>query len=287
MATFEATQLSTGHQLLECPRWHGGSLWLSDFFSKEVMTFDVSGNRTVVTRVEGMPAGLGFLPDGTPLVVSQDENRIYRILPDGGLELHADYSHLATGDGNDMLVDARGNAYVGNFGFRPGLEEPRTAVVALVTPDGSVRVAASDLWFPNGTVLMPDGKSLLIAESFGHRITAFDIGTDGVLVNRRVWAQLPDTHAPDGIALDTDGGCWFGNPMSDTHSGFFRVEEGGEITDEVPTPGTWAIACAFGGNDLSTFFMTCANTTLEDHAQHKSSSYLATAYVKRTGVSSA
>ena len=159
-----------------------------------------------------MPAGLGFLPDGTPLVVSQADRAVYRIV-DGHPELHAALGDLAGGMANDMVVAGDGTAYVGNHGFDMAAgEQPRPTTLARVDPDGTVTRAADDCVFPNGSVITPDGKTLLVAESFAHRISAWDIGDGGALSGRRVWAQLDETLTPDGICMDADGGVWAGKP---------------------------------------------------------------------------
>ncbi|MFN3389931.1 MAG: SMP-30/gluconolactonase/LRE family protein, partial [Allosphingosinicella sp.] len=189
----------------EAPRWHGGRLWFVDFFAGTVHRATLDGSHEVVARVEGTPGGLGFLPDGTPLVVSQREFRLYRIGAGGALDLHADLSAHCVGAANELFVDRQGRAWVGHHGFDFfGGAEPRPASLLRVEPDGSVHVAAEGLIFPNGTALLPDGRTLIVAESFANRLTAFDLAEDGALSNRRVWAELGD-HTPDGICVDAEG----------------------------------------------------------------------------------
>lgn len=277
------TEFASGHQFLEALRWHGGALWASDFFSRKVLTFAADGTATTVAEIPGAPSGLGFLADGSTLVVSQSDATVRRIAPDRSLSTYADFSAVAGGPGNDMLVTADGHAYVGNFGFAIGAEDPKPTALAHIDPNGTLGRVDGDVLFPNGMALTPDG-TLLLAETLRHRITAYDIESDGSLSNQRVWAQLEDPFNPDGIALDSDGGVWFGNALTmGDDSGFYRVVEGGEITDKVPVTGAQAVACAFGGDDLGTLYMSCNATTLEEFVQGQSKAVIATAEVGRTG----
>ncbi|HWD03616.1 MAG TPA: SMP-30/gluconolactonase/LRE family protein [Amycolatopsis sp.] len=281
------TEFASGHQFLEALRWHDGALWASDFFSKKVLTFAADGTATTVTEIAGAPSGLGFLADGSTLVVSQADATVQRIAPDRTVSTFADFSSIAGGPGNDMLVTAEGHVYVGNFGFAIGAEDPKPTALAHIDPQGNLSRADSDVLFPNGMALTPDGD-LLLAETFRHRITAFDIAPDGSLSNQRVWAQLDESFHPDGIALDSDGGVWFGNALTTgDDSGFYRTVAGGEITDKVPVSGAQAVACAFGGDDLGMLYLTCNTTTLEEFVQGRSEAVIATAEVGRVGVSGA
>jgi len=235
----------------EGPRWHDGRLWFSDMHAHEVVAVGEDGRRETVVEVPGSPSGLGWLPDGRLLVVSMQDRRLLR-LEDGRLVEHADLSRLAPFHLNDMVVDARGNAYVGNFGFDlHGGGERRNTCIVLVTPDGDARVVAEDLCFPNGSVVTPDGGTLIVAESFGKCLTAFDVRPDGSLAGRRTWADLR-IH-PDGIALDADGCVWVANPMPP--GGFVRVAQGGEVRDEIRLPDRAGFACALGGADRRTLFL--------------------------------
>ncbi|SFF68216.1 SMP-30/gluconolactonase/LRE family protein [Blastococcus tunisiensis] len=285
MRTFPSIPFSKGHQYLECPRWHDGRLWASDFFTGQVMTFDGNGQPTTVAQLKGVASGIGFLPDGSPLVVSQADQKVLRLLPGGGTEEYADFGGFIGGVGNDMLVSPAGHAYVGNFGFALGEEDPRTTNLVHIDPSGTVRPVEGDLLFPNGEALTPEGV-LLVAETFASRISAFDVQPDGSLSDHRIWAQLDASLHPDGIALDADGGVWFGNALTNgPDSGFYRVVEGGEITDKVQVEdGAWAVACAFGGPDLTTFYGICSQTTLADFHEGRSSSVITTADVGRAGV---
>lgn len=277
------TGFASGHRFLESLRWHDGRLWASDFFSGTVLTFDADGHATTVTEVPGAPSGLGFLPDGSTLVVSQADATVQRIAADGALSTYADFSDIAGGPGNDLLVTGAGHAYVGNFGFAVGTEDPRPTVLAHIDPEGKVHRVEGDVLFPNGMALAPGGV-LLLAETFLHRITAFDVADDGSLSRPRAWAQLADGFMPDGIALDDEGGVWFGNALTTgDDAGFYRVVEGGELTDKVPVTGAQAISCAFGDDDLGTLYMACNATTLEDFVQGRSTAVVATARVGRTG----
>ncbi|MGI8553603.1 MAG: SMP-30/gluconolactonase/LRE family protein [Dehalococcoidia bacterium] len=262
----EAKIMLEGLRFGEGPRWHEGRLWLSDFFDHVVLAVSLDGAIEQIVEVPNQPSGLGWLPDGRLLVVSMTDRRLLRLDPDGLVE-HADLSAIATFPCNDMVVDGSGRAYVGNFGFdldtytaergrqaSSGQPGPPTAALARVDPDGSVHTAASDLMFPNGSVITPDGRTLIVAETVGRRLTAFDIATDGSLANRREWASTGDA-APDGICLDRDGAIWVANPRAPE---CIRVAEGGAVLDRVSTSRN-CYACALGGPDRTTLFMlTCA-----------------------------
>jgi sugar lactone lactonase YvrE len=236
----------------ESPRWHEGRLWFSDFYERRVLRVGEDGRVETVCEVPGQPSGLGWLPDGRLLVVSMNDRRLLRL--DGGvLVAVADLSRFAGGPCNDMLVDGHGRAYIGNFGFDLQGRAPFAATgLVLVTPDGAARVVAPDMHFPNGTVLTPDGRTLIVAESYGQRLTAFDVAADGTLANRRVWAQLEGRGlGPDGICLDAEGAIWLASPVSRE---VLRVREGGAVTDRLPTEGQ-AVACTLGGADRRTLFV--------------------------------
>src|SRR6478672_1614364 len=171
----------------EAPRWRDGKLWFSDFYSFRVLAVDLRGHATTIAPVAHRPSGLGWTPDGSLLIVSMLDRSLYR-LDDGKLTKVADLSAMAGGPCNDMVVDAKGRAYVGNFGYeRFKGEDARSAKLARVDPDGTVSVVADDLLFPNGSVITPDGATLIVGESMGNRLTAFDIGAGGALSSRRVW----------------------------------------------------------------------------------------------------
>jgi len=215
-----------------------------------VLAVDLAGRAETIVAVPGEPSGLGWLPDGRLLVVSMKDRRLLRLDPQGLTEV-ADLSPFATFHCNDMLVDARGRAYVGNFGFDLHARAPLVpANLVLVHPDGRAEVAARDLLFPNGTVLTPDGRTLIVGESFGARLTAFDVADDGRLSNRRVWAQLEQA-VPDGICLDAEGAVWVASPVSNE---FLRVREGGAVAARIPVDRS-AIACMLGGPERRTLFL--------------------------------
>lgn len=246
----------------EGPRWRGGRLWLSDMHGGQVLQFDMQGNRTLVLEVAAQPSGLGFLPDGRLLVVSMRDRRLLRLDAEGPV-VAADLSALVPGDLNDMVVDERGRAYVGNFGYDSARgETPRPTCIALVTPEGEARIAAEDLAFPNGTVITPGNRELVVAETMGERLTAFDIEDDGSLTGRRVFAELQG-RMPDGLAVDAEGAIWVSCFSTDE---FLRVRRGGEITHRVAVAGRRAVACALGGEGRRTLFLLTAVTTAEDLA---------------------
>jgi sugar lactone lactonase YvrE len=234
----------------EGPRWHDGKLWFSDMNAQQVMTVDLSGNLETIVTVPGNPSGLGWNLQGELLIVSMGDRRLLK-LTDKGLEEVANLWNLATYHCNDMVVDSKGRAYIGNFGFDLNTGEPvRTAEIIMVTPDGEARIVADDLLFPNGTVITPDGKTLIVGETCGSRLTAYDIAPDGSLSGRRVWATM-NGPVPDGISLDAEGGIWVASP---TTSEVFRILEGGEITHRIPMhAGTYA--CMLGGEEGRTLFI--------------------------------
>lgn len=256
--------LAEGLTFTEAPRWREGRLWFSDFYTEMVYSVSLDGELRKELAVPGRPSGLGWLPNGDLLVVSMQNKKVMRW--DGiSLAEHADLSPYVSNDCNDMVVDRNGNAYVGNFGFDFGRgEEPHSTCLVLVRPDGSTKVAAENLWFPNGTVLTPDGINLIVAETFSKRLTSFDIGADGSLGNRQVWADLGEL-SPDGIALDKAGGIWVAAVMSQT---VVRVERGGLITHCLPLDQD-SYACALGGADEE-FLLLCtsAHAVLEQCKEH-------------------
>jgi len=240
----------------EGPRWRDGRLWFSDMHRERVQAVDLDGKCETIVEVPGRPSGLGWLPDGRLEIVSMVDRRLLR-LEAGVLTEVADLSSLATWHCNDMVVDARGRAYVGNFGWDiETSSDPVGASLILVTPEGDTRVVADDLIFPNGTVITPDGKTLILGESFAARLSAFDIGDDGNLSNRRVWAQLTGS-VPDGICLDEEGAVWVACPIS---AQVLRVLEGGRVTDRIPVE-TQAFACMLGGPQRRHLFICTAKSS--------------------------
>jgi sugar lactone lactonase YvrE len=240
----------------EAPRWHDGRLWFSDFYTHRVVAVDPAGRAETILEIPPRPSGLGWTPDGALLVVSMLDRRLLRV-DNGTPRVHADLSAVATGPCNDMVVDGEGRAYVGNFGYdRHKGEPPRTTCLARVDPDGGVTRAAEDLFFPNGTVITPDGHTLIIGETQAHRLTAFDVAPDGALSNRRVWASLDERVFPDGMCLDAEGAIW----VSDARGpALLRVREGGKVDRTESTGTRYAFACMLGGADRRTLFV-CTST---------------------------
>jgi len=257
------TTLVDGLGFPEGPRWHDNKLWFSDFRTGKVMTADLDGNTDVVVQLDDQPSGLGWLPDGSLLIVSMTKQVLLK-LNKNGLSLVADLSTLATSTCNDMVVDSRGNAYIGNFGAPIETPAAQLAEIILVKPDGGAQVAAKDMVFPNGSVITPDGKTYIVGETYAARLTAFDIQSDGTLANRRIWAQFDDMGVvkdrnvlrtrvlPDGICLDEEGAIWVASPND--RSEVIRAVEGGEILDRI-TVETFPYACMLGGEDRKTLFI--------------------------------
>lgn len=231
----------------EGPRWHNGKLWFSDMHDQRVCTVTPDGEKTtLLTLPDDEPSGLGWLPNGDLLVVSMRKRQILRF--DGkALTLHADLSDLASHRCNDMVVDALGRAYVGNFGFdvQTG-EKARSTVLIRVDPDGTAKVVDDDVFFPNGAVITPDGRTLILAETFGRVLSAFDIDASGDLSNKRTWAKLPQGAVPDGICLDAADGIWSASP---TTNECVRQIQGGEVTHRIALE-RGAFACMIGGDHL-------------------------------------
>lgn len=250
------TTLKTDRTLLEglafpeAPRWRDGELWFSDMTARKIMRVGLDGTVATVAEVPGQPSGLGWLPDGRLLVVSMTDRRLLR-LDASGLSVVADLSALAPFHCNDMVVDSKGRAYVGNFGFDlPAKAAARPTVLILVTPEGTASVVAEELEFPNGCVITPDGGTLIVGETFGGRLTAFAVSADGTLSGRRLWAKL-DGAIPDGICLDAEGALWVASPRSRE---VLRVCEGGVVTHRIATENQ-AVACMLGGADRRTLFV--------------------------------
>lgn len=229
----------------EGPRWHDGALYWSDMHGGRVSRL-AGGTVEQVCDVPTRPSGLGWLPDGRMLVVSMTDKRVLRLEADGGLATHADLSALAPRRTNDMAVAADGRSYVGNFGFElDSDEQPCPTVLIAVEPDGSARVVADDLWFPNGMVVADGGRTLVVAETWAARLTAFDIAANGDLSNRRVWARLDRSVYPDGICLDAEGAIWVASPST---SEVIHVRAGGEVVRRIACPQR-AFACALSAAD--------------------------------------
>ncbi len=262
MSNYTTEVLLDGLMFPEGPRWHEGRLWFSDMHAHNVLAVDLNGNVETIVEVPNRPSGLGWLPDGRLLVVSMTDRRLLRLDPEGLAEV-ADLQDLASNHCNDMVVDRQGRAYIGNFGFALDEGAPRAlAEIVLVTPEGEARVVADKMAFPNGTVITPDGQTLIVGESAGACLTAFDIQTDGSLTNRRVWAALEGA-VPDGICLDAEGAIWVASPISGEA---LRVREGGEVTDRVKV-ATQAYACMLGGPERRTLCVLTAKSSSPDEVQ--------------------
>jgi sugar lactone lactonase YvrE len=237
----QAQILVTGLMMGESPRWHDGRLWFSDWGAQEIVAVDLDGKSEVVARTQfGLPFCIDWLPDGHLLIVSGRENLLMCQEPDGSLVIHSDLRRVSDQGWNEIVVDGRGNAYI-NGG--PG-------IIALVTPDCSVRQVADGIAFPNGMAVTPDNGTLIIAESHGKRLTAFDIASDGSLSNRHVWADLGDG-APDGICLDAENAVWYADVPNKR---CVRVREGGEVLQRINID-RGCFACMLGGADKKTLFM--------------------------------
>lgn len=237
----EVQTLLTGLAMGESPRWHEGRLWFSDWGAQEIIAVDLDGNGTVVVRTSfGLPFCIDWLPDGRLLIVSGREGLLLRREADGTLVTHADLRGLAGGAWNEIVVDGRGNIYI-NGG--PG-------IIALVDANGQVRQVADGLAFPNGMIVTPDNATLIIAESHGKRLTAFDIAADGSLSNRRVWADLGDG-VPDGICIDADNAVWYADVPNKR---CVRVREGGEVLQMINLD-RGCFACMLGGRDNRMLFL--------------------------------
>lgn len=270
MATLES--FIEGGTFFEGPRWHDGAWWVSDFYAHTVSRIGPGGTMDTVLEVPGQPSGLGWLPDGSMLVVSMLDHRVLRRWPDGRVTTHADLSALTTGHANDLVVSADGSAWVGNFGFdlMEG-DAMQPACLARIAPDGAVSRAADDLYFPNGAVITPDGGTLIVGETFGNGMTAFTIAADGALTERRDWARFgprpsPGTDradllkqlsvGPDGCCLDAENHLWIADAFNQR---CIRVAPGGEIVDELkPANGQGVFACMLGGDDGRTLLVCVA-----------------------------
>ncbi|QUD89437.1 SMP-30/gluconolactonase/LRE family protein [Phenylobacterium montanum] len=264
--------LAEGIYFGEGPRWHDGRLWFSDFYAHAVKSVSLAGDLRTEFEIDDQPSGLGWMPDGSMLVVSMKKRQVLKRSPDGSISRHADLSQIADFHCNDMVVDAHGRAYVGNFGFdldaaltsrgtEAVIAEHPTARLALIEPNGAVRMVSDDMHFPNGTVITPDGATLIIGETLAGRLTAFDIGAEGDLSDRRVWASTWP-RVPDGIALDAEGRVWLANPIAPECVLF---AEGGEVVEVIDT-GQPCYACMLGGEDGRTLFMLTAKTSIGHEA---------------------
>ncbi len=269
------TILRSGLFFGEGPRWHAGRLWYSDFYDHAVHAIDLDGNDERIVEVESQPSGLGWLPNGDLLITSMLDRKLMRW--DGSsLTVHADLGTHFTWHANDLLVDQQGRAYIGNFGFdyevfldEQGIEglfadpDSLTTVMCRVDADGTINVACDGLIFPNGMVITPDGKTMIVAETLALRLTAFDVAADGSLSNRRVWADhSAHMAAPDGICLDAEGAVWIANALAPR---LMRIGEGGVVLEDVETTMN-TYACMLGGPEGKHLFAMTAPTSDSRHA---------------------
>jgi sugar lactone lactonase YvrE len=243
--------LLTGRGLVESPRWHGHRLYFSDWSAGEVVAVDLAGRSEVVARVESLPLCTAWLPDGRLVIVSSPQGRLLRLEPDGSLVTHAD---LGMPGWNDIVADGRGNIYVNRAGFNPMEGEAfKPGFVFLVTAVGLVRQVADEIAFPNGMAVTADNSTLIVADSYGHNLVAFDVGADGGLSSRRVWADL-GASAPDGICVDSENAVWYAEVPNKR---CVRVAEGGAELQVIDLD-RGGFACALGGPDRSTLFIVAA-----------------------------
>jgi len=247
----KAQVLADGLGLGESPRWHDGRLWVADWGARTLVAIDPSGASEVILGMPSFPFSIDWLPDGRLVIIN--ETRILRREPDGALATHADLAGLSEKRWNEIVVDGRGAAYVNNVGFDFPGGAFAPGMIALVTPEGSVRQVADGVAFPNGMAVTPDNSTLIVAESYGQRLTAFTIAADGSLAERRVWANLPDC-APDGLCIDCEGAVWYADVPNKR---CVRVREGGAVLQSVSLD-RGCFACALGGAEGKTLFLTAA-----------------------------
>jgi sugar lactone lactonase YvrE len=279
--TYPLTLLREGGGYYEGPRWHQGQWWISDFHRAGLFTVTPEGKETLIATVPTQSSGLGWLPDGSLLIVSMKDHRLLRRLSDGSIEEYADLSAFGRSHLNDMVVNHNGHAYIGQFGFDIDAHaKPAKTSLIHVNPERRAALVAEDLFFPNGMVITPDGSTLIVGEALGGRYTAFRIAADGTLSQRRLWAELGpmpklgefgETMAqlkatPDGCCLDAEGGIWAADPINRRLA---RVLEGGKITDEIQAPeGLYFWACMLGGEDGRTLLLSAAPGFL-DHGHEQ------------------
>ncbi len=243
----------TGLGLVESPRWHDSRLYFSDWTAGEVIALDLDGKHEVVARVDSFPVCTAWQPDGQLVIVDAKQGLLLRLKPDGSLVTHADLNGLGRG-WNDIVIEGRGNIYVNRIGFDMLAGEAfAPGYVVHVGPDGSAREVADDIAFPNGMAVTQDNSTLIVADSYGNGLTAFDIEADGSLSNRRVWAETGEDH-PDGICIDAEGAVWYAD-VGNRHC--VRVREGGEILQAVNVD-RGCFACMLGGQDGKTLFIVAA-----------------------------
>lgn len=270
--------IADGFSYLECPRWHQGRIWVSDFYTHRVVAINSSGQIEEIAQIPQQPSGLGFLPDGSALIVSMRDRKILHRTQSGTLTEYADLSALAPWHLNDMVVDLQGRAYVGNFGFdlMSGGDTTPTCLIRVDT-DRSAHIVAENLMFPNGAGITADGKTLVISESFGGVLTGFDISADGGLGRRRVWARLgdaaedlhniaPSAGVPDGMCIDAEGAVWVADAIRHC---VIRIAEGGKELDRISTGDLGVYACMLGGDDGRSLYLCTAPDFYESERKDK------------------
>ena len=247
----EVRTLLTGRGLVESPRWHDGRLYFSDWSAGEVIAVDLAGHSEVVAYVKSLPLCTAFLPDGRLVIVSSADGRLLRREPDGSVVTHAE---LGSPGWNDIVADGHGRIYVNRAGFNPTAgEEFQPGFVFLVAADGSARQVADDIAFPNGMAVTADNSVLIVADSYRHNLVAFDIGPDGSLSGRRIWAHLGDG-VPDGICADEQDAVWYADVPNRR---CVRVAQGGRVLQTVELD-RGAFACMLGGPSRTTLFTVAA-----------------------------
>jgi sugar lactone lactonase YvrE len=278
--TLKPTIIYKGLAFGEAPRRHGGKIWFSDMHNRKIMTIDAENKVATIVDLPDRPSGLGWTLDDQLLIVYMKQKKLVRWDKDG-LHTVADISALASGECNDMVVDALGRAYIGNFGKGTDLGKDiiGPGEIVMVTPDGKASIAADDITFPNGSVITPDGKTFIVAETFGCRLTSFDIKPDGTLVNRQVWAPLEEKIDPDGICLDAEGAVWVANAFEPA---VYRIKRGGEVLQTISTSAR-AFACMLGGDDRRTLYMFTAENTDARICRQKMSARIETLPVEVPG----
>ena len=269
-ATKQLRTVLDGGSYFEGPRWRDGTWWVSDFYRHTVSRVTPGGTETVVLEVEHQPSGLGWMPDGALVVTSMKDHRLLRVA-DGSTSTLAELGEYCGGHANDLVVDAHGHVFVGDLAFDlMGGGTPEPTSLKRVDPDGAVHVVATDMWTPNGMAITPDGGTLLVDETLGNRITAFDLAPDGARSNRRPFAgfgepptgtTVPEVMgqlalAPDGCTLDAEGHLWVADGLGGRA---VRIAPGGAIVEEIPAPGGMGLfACQLGGDDGRTLLLCCA-----------------------------
>ena len=282
MKTLSTKPFAQDFVFLEGPRWHEGKLWVSDMFGQAVYTLTPDGSRQEVAKFPNRPSGINFLPDGSVVIVSMADRKLMKV-DNGRLSEYADLSAALPYDINDCVCAGNGDIYVGTFGYDVfAHEEPKPATLTLVKRDGTIKTVADQVQFPNGAVITPDGKRLVVAETFVGKLTAFDIQADGGLANRRSFADIAP-YTPDGICLDREGAIWV---AAFEQGEFIRVREGGEITHRIDTGGRRAVACNLGGADGKTLLCLIYDGDLDDIPKGARNALIETAQVEVAGAGS-